>query len=251
MKNLMLLHNRHTPDDCDIWRVAMKRGWNTVRTSAVEIYLKENIKGYNFIRYYGNTLHAEMIKEHLPFTFTPINPWYLANLAEYTKRNISLVKFDDIKQPIQKECFIKPCGAKWFEAKVFHEGEFISGAPDASDDCYISDVVDYIDEVRCFVLDGEVLTSSLYRIDKQSYQEVENPEDSNLDDRIRDTPLEQYAQEIFEKCKGLPRAIVMDFGRLKNGTWNLIEFNEAWASGLYYCDPERCFEVIVESQIDR
>ena len=46
----------------------------------------------------------------------------------------------------------------------------------------------------------------------------------------------------------LPKGVVLDFGLMDNGMWSLIEFNEAWASGLYYCDPEKCFDVIVESQ---
>jgi hypothetical protein len=46
----------------------------------------------------------------------------------------------------------------------------------------------------------------------------------------------------------LPEGVVMDFGRLASGEWALVEFNEAWASGIYYCDPDRALDVIVASQ---
>ena len=42
--------------------------------------------------------------------------------------------------------------------------------------------------------------------------------------------------------------IVLDFVKLPDGTWVFLEVNEAWASGLYDCDPNECLKVIVESQ---
>lgn len=245
MKNLMLLHNRHTPDDSDIWRVAVRRGWATKRTS--EPYVRSDMEGYDFIRYYGNTLHGAMIEPHLPFRFSPINPKHLANLRGYTKRWIKLVKFSDIIQPIVADMFIKPARDKWFEAKVWLKGETITGAPQADDLCYVSDIVPFLDEVRCFVLDGQVQTSSLYRINTVSYQEVDEPEASNFDERMTDTPICGYARAIATTTD-LPSGVVMDFGRTSDGQWSLIEFNEAWASGLYFCHPEKCFDVICASQ---
>lgn len=244
----MLLHNRHTPDDADIWRVAIRRGWATVRTN--EYYVERDMEGYDFIRYYGNTLHGAMIEQYLPFRFSPINPIYLASLSEFTKRRIELKSFAQIIQPIEQDAFLKPAREKWFEAKIWHRGETITGGAQGNDECYVSDIIPFLDEVRCFVLDGEVMTSSLYRINTVSYQEVEVPEASNFDSRLHETPIREYVREIYEKVE-LPRGTVIDFGRTVNNDWSLIEFNEAWACGLYYCDPEKCFDVIVASQEDK
>ena len=248
MKNLLLLHNRFTADDSDIWRVAIRRGWTTERTNMFQI--KKHMEGYDNVRYYGNTLHAAQIEDQLPFELSPIDYSWLAKLKLYTKRNIEYIQYKDLIQPIQKEQFIKPARDKWFECKVFQIGETISGSPLADDMIYTSELVKFTDEVRCFVLDGEILTSSLYRIKTFPYdQSNENPEDINFDKRIKDTPIPQMVKMICSKVgNGLPRGVVIDFGYTENKKWSLIEFNEAWACGLYYCDPEKCFDVIIESQ---
>jgi len=247
-KPLMLLHNRHSPDDSDIWRVAIRRGWDTERTSEIDVV--RHMEGHDFVRYYGNTLHGAIIEKYLPFRFGHIDAAHLMNLPFHTKRNVTLLPFKDIKQPLQWDAFVKPAREKYFEAKVWHKGETISGSALGNDEAYVSDIVKYLDEVRCFVLDGEVLTASLYRINTVSYQEIDEPESANFDDRLDDTPIRLYVREICAKVK-LPRGVVLDFGRTADNGWSLIEFNEAWASGLYYCDPDKCFDVIVASQEDK
>lgn len=249
MKKLLLLHERFTPDDCDLWRAAIRRGWATERTNKYKV--SSHIEGYNTIRYYGNTLHVEFIKDQLPITFTPIDYSTLANLRPYTKRFITYVTFNRLIQPIENKLFIKPAREKWFEAKVYNPGDVINGTPLAGDEIYISDAVKFIDEVRCFVLDGEVLTSSLYRINSVVWDQAEErPEKINFDERIRDTDIPRMVKEICTLFK-FPRGIVIDFGLLENGEWALIEFNEAWASGLYYCKYEKCFDVVIASQEDK
>lgn len=246
MKKLLLLHNRHTPDDSDIWRVAVRAGWSTQRTNRLQV--EEHLKGYDFVRYYGNTLHAAQLPDVLPFKFKEIDYSYLAVLTEFTKRKIWYTKFSRLEQPLRNEEFIKPARDKWFEARVYKAGETISGVPDANDDIYISEVVKYIDEVRCFVLDGVIQTSSLYRINGQVWDITGLPPDLiNFDKQLKGTPLQEYVSSIYNSID-LPSGVVIDFGRLPDGSWSLIEFNEAWASGLYYCDPEKCFDVIINSQ---
>jgi hypothetical protein len=248
MKKLLLLHNRHTADDSDIWRVAIRNGWETTRTNALQI--KQHMEGYDFIRYYGNTLHGALIKDKLPFKFLEINPNHLANLEFYTKRKIRLMSYKDFAG-FSVDKFIKPVREKWFEAKVYKAGEKIEGSSLEGDEIYVSNVVNFIHEVRCFVLNGEVLTSSLYRINKIAYDLTElPPEEINFDKKIEYTPIKQYVKQICNKVN-LPNGVVIDFGMLPNGEWALIEFNEAWASGLYYCDPLKCLDAIVESQVDK
>lgn len=94
------------------------------------------------------------------------------------------------------------------------------------------------------------LPASLYRISQVVWDESGlPPEELNFDDRIGATSIPVMVRQIRAAAQsGLPDGMVMDFGRLASGEWALIEFNEAWASGLYYCDPDRAFDVIVASQ---
>lgn len=244
----MLLHNRFTANDNDIWAVAVKRGYNTYRTNPLQV--KEHIEGYDFIRYYGNTLHKQQIEHLIPIKFHEVDYSILSKLNHYTKRNIQYIDYKDLAQPIERKCFIKPARDKWFECRVFEKGETIFGSPLPNDKIYVSDVVNFTDEVRCFVLNGEVLTSSLYRINKVAYDIADlDFEKINFDLKINDTPIPRYVKEICGKFN-INYGIVMDFGLLDNGEWAFIEFNEAWASGLYCCDYEKCFDVIVSSQYE-
>lgn len=249
MKKLMLLDERYSRDGSDIWREAIRRGWNTERVNQFNV--EERMKGFDFIRYYGNTLHATQIRDKLSFELSIINPYMLTRIPEITKRKIECFEYWLLKQPLEKRCFIKPAHEKFFEARIYEIGESINGSALDNDFIYVSETMDFIDEVRCFVLNGDVLTSSLYRINKISYQDVDlAPEQINFDDKIKDTSIEKYVKDIYKKCD-LPAGVVMDFGLLNNSDWALIEFNEAWASGLYYCNPEKCFDVIVNSEKEK
>ena len=201
MKKLMLLHNRHTPDDQDIWKVAINRGWSTARVNQHDV--KEAMEGYDYVRYYGNTLHGAQIESQLPIRFLEIDYEILEKLDPlYVGRNIEYLKFKDVKQPIERDCFIKPARDKFFEAKVYRKGDVIQGAPQGDDQTYVSDIVSFADEVRCFVLNGKVLTSSLYRIGKISYQEIDMPpEHINFDKQINDTLIPKM---VRAKCDDHP-----------------------------------------------
>lgn len=246
MKKLLLLHERFRADDVDLWRIAIRRGWNTERTNRFKI--QDHLKGADFVRYYGNTLHVEMIREFLPIDLSPIDYKKLAECLEFTKRKIDFIRFETLAQPLVQNAFIKPAREKWFEAKVWRVGETILGTPLADDEIYVSEITPFTHEVRCFVLDGEVQTSSYYIIDGKVWDTTDlKPDEINFDQQIQDTPIPGMCRAIYAKG-GLPRGVVMDFGYTSNREWALIEFNEAWASGLYYCDYEKCFDVIIESQ---
>lgn len=246
---LLVLHERHTADDADIWRVAVRRGWTAERVNHSNI--AQRLEGHSHVRYFGNTLHVSMICNQLPIRFHDIDLTSLASLRWATKRHIALLRYGDLLQPIAAPLFVKPAHTKWFEAKVYQPGEMIQGTPLIDDWIYTSDPVVYLDEVRCFCLDGKVLTCSLYRINRVAWDQSGVPEDQiNFDTRVADTPIPEMVTRIYAEGK-VPRAVVADFGRHPDGTWSLVEFNEPWASGLYLSDPAKCFDCIVESQEDR
>jgi hypothetical protein len=250
MKKLLLLDNRYSADSNDIKKVANKLGWATERTNLYQV--EGHCAGYDLIRYYGNTLHyAGLQTRKLPFAIHDIDPQILPRLKSFIKREMNCLLFKDLKQPIEKKQFIKPCREKWFPAQVYSPGETILGAPNGGDEIYVSDPVKFIDEVRCFVLYGKILTSSLYRINSIVWDATkEDPKDINFDSRINDTPIPEYCKKINQIYPSL-KSVVMDFGLLENGEWALIEFNECPFSGLYYTDYEKAFECIINAQYDK
>ena len=243
---LLLLHERYTPDDTDIWRVGVRRGWITERVNRYS--LKARLEGHTVVRYYGNLLHLDQIGDQLPITFYNTGLDILPSLRWVTKRSIGLMRFGELEQPLKQPTFVKPAYVKWFESKVYQPGETITGTPEINDWIYTSDPVDYVDEVRCFCVFGRVLTSSLYRINRVVWDRSGLDEDKiNFDERVNDTPIPEYVNNIYKSTRAA-RALVADFGRHPDGSWSLIEFNEPWASGLYFCNPDACFDCIVASQ---
>ncbi len=201
------------------------------------------------VRYYGNGLHALQLRGQLPISFHEIDPRLLAELP-FTRRSVTLQKFAALALPLSAPAFVKPVSEKWFTARVYSAGETLPVGPLPDDLVYVQTPVTFSDEVRCFIRGNEILTASLYRISRVAWDTCGlTPEEINFEDRIQGTDIPEQVRRIREIAnKRLPEGVVMDFGKLPSGEWALIEFNEAWASGLYYCDPARALDVIVASQ---
>lgn len=249
-KNLLILDNRYSRDSADLWRFAVRNGWSTERVHeqiSNNIYDNEGKrKPWGKICYYGNLLHLDLIKDQLPIIFEIIDPTILPQLTEFTGRNIRLVKYQNLNV-IDKPYFIKPVNIKWFEAKVYQPGESISGTPMFNDLIYIQDIVDFESEIRCFVLNGKIETASYYILNKVVWDLTNlDPAYINCDTFVYATNIPNMVKQIYDRYN-LPKGLVMDFGLTKDG-WKLIEFNEPHASGLYYCNWQKCFEVITGCQ---
>jgi hypothetical protein len=238
MANLLLLHQRYTPDDQAIWRTAIQRGWRTERIGTAQIDIERKTLGYKYFRYYGNTMHYENCAQHLPVKCVPIDPHNLTRLPEFTKRKIELLTVEQHGLIVPQKEFLKCPYTKWIESRVYNPGEHLQNVQ-AHDFLYRQEIIQFTHEIRCFVLDGEILTASYYRNADKEFEPKE----------LFDVPQEvrEMAAQIFARCIW-PRGVVFDFARLLDGSWAFIEANEAWASGLYDCNPEGCFQVIIASE---
>ena len=236
MKKLLLLHYHCDYSSNDIWRAAVRAGFATERIHDASI--GERSKDFEYVRYYGNTLQVERVGDKFPFKFYQMDPMILTK-TPLTGRKIELCQFKHLPQPMQERKFVKPFYQKYFPAKVYEVGEYIDFAQMADDLIYVQEPINILDEIRCFCWNGEVLTSSYYRKNKEFH--LENADDS-LPTEIRSM--------VFRLCKDYDFApgCVLDFGLTDRGNWIFIEPNEAWASGVYNCNPDECLKVICESQ---
>lgn len=239
LRPLLLLHARHTPDDSALWSEAVRRGWNTERIRERDLSC---VAGRQHVRYYGNVLHASQLEAELPFTFTPVPSSFLDEAAQagLTGRRVERLLFKDLRLPIEQPTFVKSTGIKWLESRVYQAGESIVG-PMPEDEIYLQPPVRFDAEVRCFVLDGVVQTASYYRVEGQFKPSWFGDSSAEIFGDLTTTITQTYP---------LPRGVVIDFGWL-DGKWVLLEANEAWASGLYDCDPAKVFDVVEASQVDR
>lgn len=240
MKKHLILPLRSDCNTNDIWRAGINRDWSVYRADmSGKVDLS---KPYEKIRYYGDILHGRIISEKTPIRFYPIDLNVLAK-TNLTKRKVEIIKAENLNI-IEKDTFIKPAQEKWFNAKVYHPNEWPGrlqgGAILGSDLIYVQEPLDMINEVRCFCLDGKILTASYYSLGHE-YCPL------GIDDVDRPEILDKMVEEL---APFYPKGIVLDFAYTSKKEWCFIEPNEAWASGLYGCNPIKCLEVIEASQYE-
>ncbi len=183
------------------------------------------------VRVYGNDTFCLVLKEKLGFNLvSPADDFLLSIDFEWVKRDLNIIPFSDIDK-IDFPVFIKPLIPKLFRASVYNskadlldECKGISG----DTDIIVSGIIDILAEARAFVLDGIVLSCSIYE------------GDASVDE------ARLFAQSFLDCCGDvLPVSCVVDVGKIGNGDWVVVEANAAWGAGLNGCDAgeaARCLE---------
>jgi hypothetical protein len=120
--------------------------------------------------------------------------------------------------------FLKTLVPKLIRSRVYASAdELAAGARGLPDDTALmaSEVVAFTAEVRCWVLEGEVLTLACYEGEA-------------------DEPALEAARKLAAEAAGdaaVPSPCVLDLGFVAGRGWVVIEANAAWGAGLNGCDP--------------
>lgn len=112
---------------------------------------------------YGEDIYAEIVAGQCGLTLTkPDDDWMAHISEEFTKRKISYGRLKEFTH--LENVFIKCADFKSFKADVYDKVSNIKGfdTVDPESTVFISEVVDWELEVRCFVLNGEIKTHSSY-----------------------------------------------------------------------------------------
>ena len=228
----LLLSVRLSEDNQSLWRAAIRSGWNVERARG--LHLPEGLVGDEVVLCV-ESLFAHSIAERLSLTLIePDADWLVRLPFEYRKRAIRLATLGEAGL-LNVPAFVKPPNEKSFEAKVYASGSDLSGDYDDGTTVLIADAVAWEVEYRCFVLDRMVRTMSPYL----RFGRLAKIDDYGApDEELRD------AQEFAERLLGdrsveVPRAVVLDIGRITDRGWAAVELNPAWGSGIYGCDPRR------------
>lgn len=244
MNPVLVLPPHHGVDDQIIWREGVRRGYKIIRARSPK-YDLTNLPAGTSVVYYGDVLHARKI-HGLGVTAPNLDPRWISRVADPANafgRSIAPLRAELLFNSVAiRDAFIKCTHEKWFKPRVVREGrQFMPDTTgiDPEDILHVSDVVQFSDEVRCFVLDGQIATWSRYSL-----------HGTFTPDRP-DYPPEVHAvwQSLVNLvAPALPSGVVIDLGLLvPQNQWVVVEANEAWASGIYECDAARAFDVIVRS----
>lgn len=243
MKNIIALSPIYTEDSNNLKKASINSPYELNRFNA-KWNVPEEFRA-DVIAVYGEDIYAEIVAEQCNLTLTKPKDNWLAEISEqFTRRKIS---YGHLKEFVEEEnIFIKCSDFKSFKAGVFDKVTDIKGfhTLDLDSMVFTSEVVEWELEVRCFVLNNEINThSSYWRNNEFDTNPLSEKEELDLY-KFFDSFIHKYSSKV-------PKAIVLDFGIIKEKGWALIEANPAWCSGLYACDAVKALGVIVESCVKK
>jgi ATP-grasp domain, R2K clade family 2 len=233
----LILTPRFTEDAQALWRAANQLGWDIERLRSwhVPAELRQVPDPVLYVEaLFGSTLAKQFGLQLLE----PTIDWLPHLPEEFLKRRVSLSTLGACRKIIEP-AFIKPPNDKSFPAKVYTGAdlpyEYNEDAP-----VLIAEVVTWEKEFRCFVLDRQIRTISVYLRKGELQRDREfAASESEL------AEAESFLQMILADTRiDLPRTAVLDVGVIHDRGWAVVEQNAAWGSGIYGCDPVQVLEVL-------
>ncbi len=238
----LILTPRYTEDAQSLWRAAIEKGWQVERLTNWRI-TDELITATEPVLYL-EALMAPTISEQFGLRLLEPAVDWLPKLAEkYRQRSIFITTLGAARQ-LTYAAFIKPPNDKSFPAKVYQPGELL---PDYSDDTevLIAEIVEWEKEFRCFILDRNLQTFSVYLRHGKLQRDADFAHSPAEELEVRSLISIILADAEIE----LPKATVIDIGIIQGKGWAIVEQNSAWGAGLYGCDPGAVLEVLRHAAI--
>ena len=238
----LILTPRHTEDSQALWRAAGRLGWGVERLQSWRVpdHLRTVPEPVLYLEaLIGPTLAAQFGLRLLE----PPDDWLPRLPDEYRRRAATLSTFAEART-LSTPAFIKPPNSKSFPARVYTGGELPDGYPDDSP-VLVQEVVKWEKEFRCFVLDRQLRTLSVYLRNGalQRANDFAMPDDESAE-------VTAFVSRVLaDERVDLPRTAVLDVGVIADRGWAVVEQNAAWGSGLYGCDPAEVLGVLRHSAV--
>ena len=219
-KNITLL----IPDKDDVERDAVADAWckNGGEVLRIGKFWNPPLLDSKEIKVYGNNMFCLILAEKLGLELISPEDDFLSKIDQHwTKRKIEIMTLWEAGKT-DFPVFIKPVVPKVFRAGVYSDLKALEiecTQLELDTQVYISEVVDITAEVRCFILNGQVITISIY-------------EGSGSIQLARDF----VNSFIINNLSVIPNSFVLDVGLINNRGWAVIEANAAWGAGLNGCD---------------
>jgi hypothetical protein len=204
------------------------------------------------IALYGEPLFAIAVASGLNHALIePTYHWLTTLPSHYLRREIVHTTMDAARR-LTTPRFIKIAdGMKGFPARVYASGAELPSADMYPDDVQVlvAEPVAWDVEYRCFVLDRQVVTMSMYVVGGEIAQSDDGTWQS---DPVQDEEARVFCQGFLDdSAVALPPAVVVDVGRIQGRGWAVIEANPAYGSGVYGCDPLHVLAVVNRACVPR
>lgn len=228
---------RYTEDSQALWKAAGTLGWKVERLANWRV--PEHFRELPHPVLYGEALFGPTLAEQLGLRLlNPPEDWLVRLPMPYKLRAISLTTLSEAKQS-ETVAFVKPPNDKSFPAGIYSGAQLPSEYPDEMA-VLVSEVVTWEKEFRCFILNRELRTYSLY----SRYGELQREADF-VSTPEEDGQVEEFLASLLADPRvDLPKATVVDVGFIQGKGWACVEQNAAWGAGIYGCNPAVVLEVL-------
>ncbi len=234
--SVLLLSPRFSPDSIALATEASRLSWRVHRLHDRRPPARLAEEDLVF---YGESLLADTIGKALGLALLEPAADSLALLpAELLHRDVRFTTLGAARSE-QFPRFVKPADEKQFRAAVYALGEALPGSDVLEDSLPVltAEPVRWLDEYRCFVLEGCVVAASPYA------WKGEREEPSLAAFELEGAKA--FAAEVLARAgDSFPSAVVLDVGRIESRGWAVVELNPAWSSGLYACDVAGVLRVL-------
>jgi hypothetical protein len=197
------------------------------------------------IAIYGEALFAIILATQLGHVvIEPTRDWLVQLPTAYRQRDIIKTTLNEARA-YRMPRFVKNAdGMKAFEAKVYASGDDLPPPRYYSDDyeVLVSEPVIWEIEYRCFILERELVTHSIYLREGELAKSEDGAWLDTLDEKLA---ARAFCETLLRDVTVmLPPACVVDVGRTEGRGWAVIEANPAFGSGIYGCDPLGVLRVV-------
>jgi hypothetical protein len=142
--------------------------------------------------------------------------------------------------------FIKPAdplsGA--FDAQVYRDIRDIRRRSSLPPETLVltADPVEWLDEYRCFILEGKVMATSPYvNLGRKVWKPYGQ---GGASMRTPSQVLAVCERLLAQTQVTLPPAFVVDVGSIEGRGWAVVEFNPVWCAGLLAASPQKVLTVL-------
>jgi hypothetical protein len=237
----LILPPRYSPDSIAVSKAAVRAGWEVERLAGWRA--PDHLTSVEVVLY-GEPLFAEVVAGELGLSLLEPSPDWLASLPrDLTRRWVRFITLAEARG-LAGPTFIKPAQDKCFPAQVYDSGRGLPGEEvlPGTTPVLVAAPVDWRVEVRCFALDGDVVTLSPYWRDGRLAQAEDSAWPATEEERRE---ARDFATAVLRGPRAsLPPAVVLDVGVIRDEGWAVVEANAAWGSGIYGCDPDQVLRVV-------
>lgn len=234
----LLVYPRYTPSTRALLRAARALGWEGQR---VEGDLPQDFAIPDELAVFATPPLAYQLAASAGRRLLSCPVGWEASLPErYSRRSLRCAPFEEIGPPEERPFFLKPALSKSFEPSVY-EFDQLSGLqipPRAQ--VLLAEPVHFDCELRFFVLHGRVAASAFTRVHHRDLTKR-----TSVPASAHREASEFVARLLADPILEFPPAFVLDVGLIAERGWAVVEANEAWASGLYGCDPADVLPVLL------